>query len=112
MGSITKQGRSHVFKVGGPIIWSMLLYRTKYGWYTQFRALLRKSWGGPSNFFEGGGVREPSPTPGGCALVNKLPNHADLPDVTREMTDPRRQATTPMKHGGNIPWLCVMDRTS
>ena len=24
---------------GGPIPWSRLLYRTKYGWYTQFRAL-------------------------------------------------------------------------
>jgi len=23
----------------GPIPWSSLLYRTKYGWYTQFRAL-------------------------------------------------------------------------
>ena len=33
------QGRNHVFKVGGPIPWSTLLYRTKYGWYTQFRAL-------------------------------------------------------------------------
>jgi len=30
------QGRNHVFKVGGPIPWSRLLYRTKYGWYTQF----------------------------------------------------------------------------
>ena len=34
-----EQGRNHVFKVGGPIPWSRLLYRTKYGWYTQFRAL-------------------------------------------------------------------------
>ena len=33
------QGRNHVFKVGGPVPWSRLLYRTKYGWYTQFRAL-------------------------------------------------------------------------
>ena len=24
---------------GGPISWSRLLHRTKYGWYTQFRAL-------------------------------------------------------------------------
>ena len=31
--------RNHVFKVGGPILWSRLLYRTKYGWYTQLRAL-------------------------------------------------------------------------
>ena len=33
------QGRSHVFEFGGPIPWSRLLYRTKHGWYTQFRAL-------------------------------------------------------------------------
>jgi len=33
------RGRKHVYKVGGPIPWSRLLYRTKYGWYTQFRAL-------------------------------------------------------------------------
>ena len=33
------QGRNHVFKVGGPIPWSRLLYRTNYGWYTQFRGL-------------------------------------------------------------------------
>jgi len=33
------QGRNHVFKIGGPIPWSRLLYRTEYGWYTQFRAL-------------------------------------------------------------------------
>ena len=32
-----EQGRNHVFKVGGP--WSRLLYRTKYGWYSQFCAL-------------------------------------------------------------------------
>jgi len=34
------QRRNHVFKVGGPVPWSRLLYRIKYGWYTQFRALL------------------------------------------------------------------------
>jgi len=34
------QGRNHVLKVWGPIRWSRLLYRTKYGCYTQFRALL------------------------------------------------------------------------
>ena len=34
-----EQGRNHVFKVGGPIPWSRLLYRTQYRWYTQFRAL-------------------------------------------------------------------------
>ena len=33
------QGRNHVFKVGGPIPWSRLLYKTKYGYCTQFRAL-------------------------------------------------------------------------
>jgi len=33
------QGRNHVFKVGGPIPRSRLLYRTNYKWYTQFRAL-------------------------------------------------------------------------
>ena len=27
------QGRNHAFKVGGPVPWSRLLYRTKYGWY-------------------------------------------------------------------------------
>jgi len=27
------------FQSWGPIPWSRLLYRTKYGWYTQFRAL-------------------------------------------------------------------------
>jgi len=35
------QWRNHVFKVGGSnsLVYSRLLYRTKYGWYTQFRAL-------------------------------------------------------------------------
>jgi len=37
--SVDRQGRNHVFKVGGPIPWSRLLYRTSYGWYTQFRVL-------------------------------------------------------------------------
>jgi len=32
----SQQGRNDVFKVGSPISWSRLLYRTKYGWYTQF----------------------------------------------------------------------------
>ena len=56
-------------QIWGPIPWSRLLYRTKYGWYTQFRircSLLRngnhtlpqKSWGGPSKFW---GVRTPRP---------------------------------------------------
>ena len=36
---VWRQGRNHIFKVGGPIPWSMLLYRTKCGWYTQFCAL-------------------------------------------------------------------------
>jgi len=35
----SEQGRNHVFKVGGPIPWSMYLYRTKCRWYTQFRGL-------------------------------------------------------------------------
>ena len=32
-------GATTFSKLGGPIPWSRLLYRTKYGWYTQFRAL-------------------------------------------------------------------------
>ena len=34
-----RQGRNHAFKVRGPILWSRLLYRTKYGLYTQIREL-------------------------------------------------------------------------
>jgi len=33
------RGATTFSKLGGPIPWSRLLYRTKYGWYTQFRAL-------------------------------------------------------------------------
>jgi len=54
----SNQGRNHVFKVGGPIPWSRLLYRTKYGWYTQFRALLRKKLGWSVQLL---GVRTPNP---------------------------------------------------
>ena len=53
------QGRNHVFKVGGPIPWSRLLYRTKYGWYIQFRALLRKKLGWSVQLL---GVRTPRPS--------------------------------------------------
>ena len=51
------QGRNHVFKVGGPIPWSRLLYTTKYGWYkvTQFQKL------GWSVHFFGWGGPDPSP---------------------------------------------------
>jgi len=33
------RGATTFSKLGGPIPWSRLLYRTKYGWYTQFRAV-------------------------------------------------------------------------
>jgi len=35
----TVRGATTFSKLGGPIPWSRLLYITKYGWYTQFRAL-------------------------------------------------------------------------
>ena len=66
------QGRYHVFKVGGPIPWSMVLlpfYRKKLDKSTQFGAVgyiitlyssksYVKSWGSPSKFWGG-----PDPTP-------------------------------------------------
>jgi len=61
---LKKQGRNHVFKVGGPIPWSRLLYRTKYGCIPSFvdcsplrngnHTLHQKSWGGPSKFWRSG----------------------------------------------------------
>jgi len=33
------QGATTFSKLRGPIPWSRLLYRTKYGWYTHFRGL-------------------------------------------------------------------------
>ena len=55
------QGRNHVFKVGGgPIPWSRLLYKTKYGWYIQFCALLRKKLGWSVQLL-GGGSDLPDP---------------------------------------------------
>ena len=52
-------------KLGGPIPWSRLLYRTKYGWYTQFCALLRKTLGWSVQLLGG---PDPSNPPSGCAL--------------------------------------------
>jgi len=63
------QGRNHVFKVGAPIPWSRLLYRTKYGWYTQFHALLRKKLGWSVQLL---GVRAPLPTPHRQCMVAPL----------------------------------------
>jgi len=39
MGSAVFAGAQPRFQSWGPIPWSRLLYRTKYGWCTQFRAL-------------------------------------------------------------------------
>jgi len=66
--NVLLQGCNHVFKDGGPIPWSRLLYRTKYGWYTQFRALLRKKSGWSIQLFWRGS-EPPTPPPSGCALV-------------------------------------------
>jgi len=60
-------GRNHVFKVGGPIPWSRLLYRTKYDCIPIVMHCYVKSWGGPSNFCGRGGGPDP---PSGCALVH------------------------------------------
>jgi len=73
------QGRNHVFKVGGPIPWSMLLYRTKYGCIPSFvhcsvlrnvnHTLHQERWGGPSKFWGSGPTRPPS----GCARAFLAP---------------------------------------
>jgi len=65
--TVTIQGRNHVFKVGGPIPWSRLLYRTKYGWHTQFRALqsAAKKLGLSVQILGG---PDPLDPPSGCAL--------------------------------------------
>jgi len=57
------RGATTFSKFGAPIPWSTLLYRTKYGWYTQFRALLRKKlgWSVQLFFFFGGGSGPPTP---------------------------------------------------
>jgi len=62
------QGRNHVFKVGGPIPWSRLLYRKNTDVIPSFvdcsllrngnHTLHQKSWGGPSIFW---GVRTARP---------------------------------------------------
>jgi len=82
----SNQGRNHVFKVGGPIPRSRLLYRTKYGWYTQFRALLRKKLGWCVQLFWGvEGVRPPPSThhPSGCALASNTTRMGQVVMPTR-----------------------------
>ena len=70
------RGATTFSKLGSPIPWSRLLYRTKYGWYTQFRGLQSaavcyvtvitlfiKKFEWSVHFFFGGGVRTPPTDP-------------------------------------------------
>ena len=81
----THRGATTFSKSWGPIPWSRLLFRTKYGWYTQFRALQRKKlgWSVQLFFLGGGEVRTPHP-PSGCARGHtKVADRAGAAVLTR-----------------------------